>query len=44
LINVRLIEQVSPDVDDTYTVRLRGGIEASISRRNSRRFREQMGL
>ena len=44
LINVRLIEQVTPDVDDTYTVRLRGGIEAAISRRNSRRFRDQMGL
>jgi len=44
LINVRLIEHVELAVDDSYTVRLRGGLVVPVSRRQSRRFREQLGL
>jgi two-component system LytT family response regulator len=44
LINVRLIEHVALDVDDSFIVRLKGGIEVPVSRRQSQRFREQMGL
>jgi two-component system LytT family response regulator len=44
LLNVRHIEHVDAGVDDGYTVRLRGGLVVPISRRQSRRFREQLGL
>jgi two-component system LytT family response regulator len=44
LINVRHIEQVDLGVDDSYTVRMTGGLTVPISRRQSRRFREQLGL
>jgi len=44
LINVRHIEHVEAGVDDSYAVRLRGGAVVPISRRQSRRFREQLGL
>lgn len=41
LINVRHIEHVDLGVDDSYTVRLTGGLTVPISRRQARRFREQ---
>jgi two-component system LytT family response regulator len=44
LINVRLIEHVELAMDDSYTVRLRGGLVVPVSRRQSRKFREQLGL
>jgi len=44
LINVRHIEHVDLGVDDSYTVRMTGGLTVPISRRQSRRFREQLGL
>jgi two-component system LytT family response regulator len=44
LINVRLIEHVELAVDDSYTVRLRGGLVVPVSRRQSRKFRERLGL
>jgi two-component system LytT family response regulator len=44
LLNVRHIEHVEAGIDDSYTVRLRGGLVVPISRRQARRFREQLGL
>jgi two-component system, LytTR family, response regulator len=44
LINVRHIERVDLGVDDSYTVRLTGGLAVPISRRQSRHFRERLGL
>jgi len=41
LLNVRHIEHVDAGIDDSYTVRLKGGLVVPISRRQSRRFREQ---
>jgi two-component system, LytTR family, response regulator len=44
LINLRFVEHVDPSVDESYTVRLRGGVVVDVSRRQSRRLREQLGL
>jgi two-component system LytT family response regulator len=44
LINLQFVEHVETGVDDSYTVRLKGGLLAPVSRRQSRRLRETLGL
>ena len=44
IINLRHVEAIDEDVDDSYTVRLRGGHTVPISRRQSRRLRETLSL
>jgi len=44
LVNLRQIEGIDEDVDDSYTVRLRGGLRVAVSRRQSRKLRETLSL
>jgi two-component system LytT family response regulator len=44
IINLRHVEAIDDDVDDSYTVRLRSGRAVDISRRQSRRLRETLSL
>jgi two-component system LytT family response regulator len=44
IINLRHVEAIDDGVDESYTVRLRSGRTVSISRRQSRRLRETLGL
>jgi two-component system LytT family response regulator len=44
LINLRYVERIEAGADDDYTVGLRGGYSVSVSRRQSRRLRESLGL
>jgi two-component system LytT family response regulator len=44
IINLRSVETVDRGVDDSYTVRLRGGHAVPVSRRQSRRLRETLSL
>ena len=44
IINLRHVEAIDDDVDDSYMVRLRGGRTVSVSRRQSRRLRETLSL
>ena len=44
IINLRSVEAVDRGVDDSYTVRLRGGHAVPVSRRQSRRLRETLSL
>ena len=44
LVNLRWIEGLQPDGAEGYTLRLRGGQEIPVSRRQSRKLRETMGL
>jgi len=44
LFNLRFVERVDAGVDDGYTVTLRGGATVTVSRRQARQLREQLGL
>ena len=44
LINLRFVEAIESGVDDSYTARLRGGSAVRLSRRQSRRLQESLGL
>ncbi len=44
VINLRFVEHVERGVDESYTVRLRGGLVVDVSRRQSRWLREHLGL
>ena len=44
LINLRHVEAVVDGVDDSYTVRMRGGHLVAVSRRQSRKLRETLSL
>ena len=44
LINLRFIEGIEAGIGDAYTVRLRGGHSIEMSRRQSRKLRETLGL
>jgi two-component system LytT family response regulator len=44
IVNLRFVESVESDVDDSYTVRLRGGQTVPISRRQSQKLRETLSL
>jgi two-component system, LytTR family, response regulator len=44
IVNLRFIEEMAPAVDDSYTVRLRGGRIVAVSRRQSRRLRDTLSL
>jgi len=44
IVNLRFIETVETDVDDTYKVRLKGGLAVQVSRRQSRKLRETLEL
>jgi len=44
LINLRHVEAVDDGVDDSYTVRMRGGQQVAVSRRQSRKLRETLSL
>ena len=44
IVNLRFIEAMAPAVDDSYTVRLRGGQLVPVSRRQSRRLRDTLSL
>jgi two-component system, LytTR family, response regulator len=44
LINLRHVEAVDDDVDDSYVVRMRGGVQVAVSRRQSRKLRETLSL
>ena len=44
LINLRFVEAIDAGVDDSYTVRLKGGFVVPISRRQSRRLRDSLSL
>jgi two-component system LytT family response regulator len=44
LINLRHVEAVDDGVDESYTVRMRGGPLVAVSRRQSRRLRETLSL
>ncbi len=44
IVNLRFIEEMAPAVDDSYSVRLRGGQLVPVSRRQSRRLRDTLSL
>lgn len=44
LINLRHVEAIDDGVDDSYTVRMRGGHRVAVSRRQSRKLRETLSL
>lgn len=44
LVNLRHIRQVEAGVGDGYTLRLKGGAEVEVSRRQAREFRERLAL
>jgi two-component system LytT family response regulator len=44
LINLQHVEAVDDDVDDSYIVRMRGGVRVAVSRRQSRKLRETLSL
>ena len=44
IVNLRFIEGVDAGVDDSYTVRMKGGHAVPVSRRQSRKLRDSMGL
>jgi two-component system LytT family response regulator len=44
IVNLRFIEGVDAGVDDSYTVRMKGGHAVPMSRRQSRKLRDSMGL
>jgi two-component system LytT family response regulator len=44
IINLKCVEGVDADADDTYTVRLRNGMTVPVSRRQSRLLREHLSL
>ena len=44
LINLRFVERIEAGIDEAYTVSLRGGQSIEVSRRQSRRLRESLGL
>jgi two-component system LytT family response regulator len=44
VVNLRFVEGVDAGVDDSYVIRLRGGHQVPVSRRQSRKLRESMGL
>ena len=44
LVNLQHIEGIDEDVDDSYIVRLRGGLRVAVSRRQSRKLRETLSL
>jgi two-component system LytT family response regulator len=44
LINLRFVEAIESDVDDSYLARLRGGHAVRLSRRQSRKLQDSLGL
>ena len=44
LINLRFVEAIESDVDDSYIARLRGGHAVRLSRRQSRKLQDSLGL
>jgi len=44
IINLRFVEHVEPGVDDALSVKLRGGHIVEVSRRQSRKLRDTLGL
>lgn len=44
LVNLRHVRQVEPGVGEGYTLRLKGGAEVEVSRRQAREFRERLAL
>jgi two-component system, LytTR family, response regulator len=44
LVNLRHVQGIDEDVDDSYTVRLSGGLRVAVSRRQSRKLRESLSL
>ena len=44
LINLQHVDAVDDDVDDSYLVRMRGGVRVAVSRRQSRKLRETLSL
>src|SRR5215472_14526551 len=44
LINLQHVEAVDDDVDDSYIVRMRGGVRVAVSRRQSRKLRDTLSL
>jgi len=44
LINLQHVEAVDDDVDDSYIVRMHGGLRVAVSRRQSRKLRETLSL
>ena len=44
LINLRFVERIETGIDDAYRVMLRGGQSIEVSRRQSRKLRETLGL
>jgi two-component system LytT family response regulator len=44
LVNLRHVEAIDEDIGDSYTVRLRGGHNVPVSRRQSRKLRETLSL
>jgi hypothetical protein len=44
IVNLRFTEEMAPSVDESYTVRLRGGQLVPVSRRQWRRLRDTLSL